>query len=210
MLDLCGYGVGWPRGRFFTVFRSVRVASSAHNTSILAGRWAGALLSLAEPVAVREAVERDFRALAGVMAESAEVQQIIKNPVLPREVQQKAVDTLADICGFADLTRRFLGTMVASRRLPVLEAVIEVFLNRSAAARGETTAHVTVAVPLDEDQTENLKKALTEALGQQVVLDMKVDAGLLGGLVVQADSRLFDASLRTRLSRLGRVLKEAS
>ena len=53
-----------------------------------------------------------------------------------------------------------------------------------------------------------LQAALTAALLKNVQLDQKVDATLLGGLVVKVGSRMVDSSLRTKLNSLKHVMKE--
>jgi F-type H+-transporting ATPase subunit delta len=53
-----------------------------------------------------------------------------------------------------------------------------------------------------------LQTALKAALHKDVQLDQKVDATLLGGLVVKVGSRMVDSSLRTKLNSLKQTMKE--
>jgi F-type H+-transporting ATPase subunit delta len=73
---------------------------------------------------------------------------------------------------------------------------------------GETSASVTAAAKLTEAQVSALKQALKAALGQEVMLEEKVDPSLLGGLVVKVGSRMVDTSLRTKLNSLKVAMKE--
>jgi F0F1-type ATP synthase delta subunit len=43
---------------------------------------------------------------------------------------------------------------------------------------------------------------MAEVLGKTVLLEPRVDPAILGGVVVQVDSTVYDGSLRTQLSRL--------
>ena len=52
------------------------------------------------------------------------------------------------------------------------------------------------------------KGPLKAALHKDVQLDQKVDATLLGGLVVKVGSRMVDSSLRTKLNSLKQTMKE--
>jgi F-type H+-transporting ATPase subunit delta len=74
--------------------------------------------------------------------------------------------------------------------------------------RGETRATVTAAAKLTEAQVTALKQALKAALGKDVMLEERVDASLLGGLVVKVGSRMIDSSLRTKLNSLKVAMKE--
>jgi F-type H+-transporting ATPase subunit delta len=44
-------------------------------------------------------------------------------------------------------------------------------------------------------------------VGGKVAIDVKVDAGLIGGLVIKVGSRMVDSSLRTKLQRLQLAMK---
>ena len=63
------------------------------------------------------------------------------------------------------------------------------------------------AIALSDEQLSALKARLKSTFGKDVRLDAKVDPSLLGGLVVKIGSRMFDSSLRTKLSNLKVVLK---
>ena len=67
---------------------------------------------------------------------------------------------------------------------------------------------MTAASKLTESQVTALKQALKAALGKEVMLEEKVDPGLLGGLVVKVGSRMVDTSLRTKLNSLKVAMKE--
>ena len=82
------------------------------------------------------------------------------------------------------------------------------FRRLMAEKRGETTAEVTSAEPLTDEQVTALKAALKDSLGKDVALDARVDPALIGGLIVKVGSRMIDSSLRTKLSSLKLAMKE--
>lgn len=61
-------------------------------------------------------------------------------------------------------------------------------------------AEVTTAQPLSAEQRERLCKKLAEMTGKKVVLKEKVDASVLGGVLLQMDGKRYDNTLRQRLS----------
>ena len=104
------------------------------------------------------------------------------------------------------LTRRFLGVLATNGRLAQLGAVITTFARLAADHRGETTAEVTSAFPLNDDQLAALKANLKARVGQDVAIDAKVNPSILGGIVVRLGSRMIDASIKTKLNTpLGRM-----
>ena len=63
------------------------------------------------------------------------------------------------------------------------------------------------AHPLSDDQMSRLETSLRDVAGAKVTLETSVDPSLLGGLVVQLGSRMYDSSLRTKLQRLQHAMK---
>jgi F-type H+-transporting ATPase subunit delta len=89
-----------------------------------------------------------------------------------------------------------------NRRLFAVPAMIEAYLRQLAERRGEVTAEVTVAQPLDDARQAALLDQLRRVVGARVVVDIRVDPRLLGGMIVKIGSRMVDASLNSRLQRL--------
>jgi F-type H+-transporting ATPase subunit delta len=109
--------------------------------------------------------------------------------------------------GAAALTRRFILTLAAKRRLFALADIIAAYERLVAALRGEVRAEVTSARALSDSETAQLKAVLKEKLGREPKLDTRVDPALLGGLAVKLGSRMIDSSLRTKLNGLRVVMR---
>ena len=71
---------------------------------------------------------------------------------------------------------------------------------------GIQEAVVTSAVPLSEQEKEQLAAVFEERLGKKLRIVNVVDSDLLGGLIVQIGDRLYDGSLKTKLTRFRRQL----
>ena len=178
------------------------MASKGTGVAGLAARYAAALFELADERRALDAVAGDLRELRAMLAESGDFMRLIRSPVLSREAQAKAVAALAGRAGLTKLTRDFLGVVARNRRLFAVPEIIDSYLRRLADRRGEVTAEVTVAQPLDEARQTALTEQLRRAVGARVAVDIRVDPRLLGGMIVKVGSRMVDASLASRLSRL--------
>ena len=180
---------------------------SSKANGAIADRYSAALFELAEQHAALDAVAADLKTLTAMVAESVDLRRLLRSPVISRADQQKAVAVLAERAGFNGLTKKFLGLVAQNRRLFALDGVIEAFLNRLAAKRGEVAAQVASAVALTETQVDAIGAALKKVVGSNVTLDLTVDPSLLGGLVVKVGSRMVDGSLRTKLQHLQLAMK---
>jgi F-type H+-transporting ATPase subunit delta len=139
---------------------------------------------------------------------SPDLQRVVKSPVFSAEEQTRALAAVLDKIDIAGLARNFLLLAAQNRRLFAAPDMIRAYRTILARHRGETSATVTAAAKLTEAQVTALKQALKAALGTDVMLEQRVDASLLGGLVVKVGSRMIDSSLRTRLNSLRVAMKE--
>lgn len=179
------------------------------NTSLsdLAGRYASALLDLADEKKALDQVSGDLQILRAMIAESADLGRLLKSPVITRDQQRKAMAAIMDKAGIGQLTRNFVLVVAQNHRLFALPAMIEAYLAELARRRGEIAAQVTSARSLTDAQRTALLEALRATVGAKVKLDLKVDPALIGGLIVKVGSRMVDSSLRSKLQRLQLAMK---
>lgn len=173
----------------------------------LSGRYARALFDLAREQKSLDAVETGLASLKAMLAESDDLRRLVSSPLYSRDDQAKAVAGVAKKAGLPDPVRNLLGVLAANRRLASLEAVIRDFGRLMAHHRGEISADVVSAQPLNAAQEKALKAKLKSITGQDVTIDMRVDESLLGGLVVKVGSRMIDSSLKTKLNNLENAMK---
>lgn len=179
-------------------------------TNGLSGRYAAALYALAFEQGVLNKVVEQMDALGRLIAESPALKSLITNPLTDLVKAKKALDEVLETQGFGALPRHFVGVVVANRRLRDLPALVKGFAAYAAAKRGEVPVTVTTAHALSDVQRTQLLARLTEAGFGNVLLDQRIDASLLGGMVLRAGAKIYDTSLKSRLNRLNYSLKGAA
>ena len=183
------------------------MASETTGVSALAGRYAAALFEIAEERRVLDEVASDLRQLRAMLAASVDLMRLVRSPVLSRLEQGRAVAALAVRAELSSLVRDFLAVVAKNRRLLAVPPMIEAYLATLAARRGEVTASVTAAQPLNERQLEALNENLRRTVGRRVSVDVRVDPRLIGGLIVKVGSRMVDGSVENKLRRLQLAMK---
>ncbi|MBU3076559.1 F0F1 ATP synthase subunit delta [Sphingomonas quercus] len=173
----------------------------------LSGRYAIALFELARDERQLDPVAASLATLKQAIAESADFKALTSSPLVKRQDAGKALAALAPVLGLDRLTQNFLGVLARNGRLFQLSAIIRAFNTLLAAHKGETTAEVVSAHPLDAEQAEALKAKLKARFGRDVTMDLKVDPAILGGLIVRAGSTQIDGSIRTKLNTLAQAMK---
>ena len=173
----------------------------------LAGRYATALFGLARDEKQIDAVTRSLDSLEAAMAESADFRTLVTSPLVGRADAGRAVRALTPALGVDPITAKFLGVLADNGRLSELKSVIRAVRQLASGHRGETTAEVTSAHPLNDDQVTKLKANLKSRLGREVAIDARVDPEILGGIIIRHGSQMIDASIRTKLNTLANAMK---
>lgn len=178
-------------------------------TTEVGARYAQALFDLALETGRLEAVRADLKSLKAAWIESADLRRLATSPVIAAEDQQKGLAAIATKAKFDATTKNFLGLLAQNGRARDLGAVIAGFESLYAAHTGVVAAEVVSAVPLSAAQTTHIRSALSQALGKAPEMTARVDPSILGGLKVKVGSKLFDASLKTKLDQMKFALKRA-
>ena len=173
----------------------------------LAGRYASALFDLARDQRQIESVGKSLDALAQALLDSKDFHELVTSPLVSRGEAGKAFAALAPQFGVDAITANFLGVLARNGRKGQLRSVIRAFRRLAAEHRGEVTADVITARPLNDDQVGALKQQLRARAGRDVTIDASVDPDILGGIIVKLGSQQIDASIRTKLNRLAQAMK---
>ena len=174
----------------------------------MAGRYANALFELALEEHAIDAVKADLDRFDALIAESPDLQRLVRSPVFTAEEQGKALSAVLAKAEITGLAANFLKLVAANRRLFASPAMIKAFKTLVARHKGEVTAQVTVAEALNDKHLAALKDALKTVTGLDVGLDVTVDPAIIGGLTVKLGSRMVDSSLRTKLNTIKHAMKE--
>jgi F-type H+-transporting ATPase subunit delta len=173
----------------------------------LARRYARALLEVVSadgPKAVL-ALRDELRGFVAQLAGHAQLARALAHPVLGAETKRRVVLALAERAKAAPLVKRLVELLSARDRLELLADVAQAYGELANAAQGVVAAEVVSAVPLAQPQRKALAAALKGAAAD-VELGERVDASIMGGLLVRAFGRTYDGSVRTRLEALRRRL----
>lgn len=153
-------------------------------------------------------VADELDAFAQAMHENRGVAKPLYHPLVP---QAKKLDTMrrviADL-GLSKPTAVIVEALVNSYRVKLLPVVAESFRARLNAKHGVIRARVTTAAPLADDKASALQSTLQKITGRGVVLETKIDPSIIGGVVAQLDSTVYDGSVTRQLARMREKLVE--
>lgn len=172
------------------------------NTQVLQP-YASALMSLAKSNNLSEEFGTEIRSLLGLLESSEDLRQFLGNPLIKPDAKKAVIKQIAGE-DMNPLMRSFLSLLIDKGRILFLEGIGKQYLTQLRELNQTVLAEVTSAVPLSDAQQQTVREkvqAMTSAL--QVEIETKIDADLIGGVVIKVGSQVIDASLRGQLRRLG-------
>ena len=184
------------------------MSESASISSGIAQRYATAVFEIAKENKRLDKLEANLGDLSAALAQSADLRDLLKSPILSREEQGTAVRAIAKKMGLIPAMQNTLALMATKRRLFVVPQMVTQLLAMIAEEKGEVTADVVSAKALTATQASKLSETLKAQMGRDVKINATVDETLIGGLVVKVGSKMIDTSIRSKLSSLQNTMKE--
>lgn len=174
----------------------------------IARRYAKALFALAVETGRVEPWNDALQALQQAVASSADLRDVLSNPVYSKDQRRAIVEQLAAALKLEADPANLLFLLGDRNRLGYLGAIVDTFRELADGHLGRLRARVTSAVTLDPQTAQSIADKLSQATKTTVLLDRHVDPALLGGVVAQVGSLVYDGSLRTQLEDLRKTLKQ--
>jgi len=139
---------------------------------------------------------------------SPELRDVLENPEFETSVKKGVLEHILE--GANELIANFVQVLLDRGRQDELPAIADEFADRVAVAEGRLRVTVRTAIPLPDDLRERLVAQISERTGRSVDIDTIVDPEIVGGLVIESDGSVVDASVRQRLADLRQGMLHAS
>jgi F-type H+-transporting ATPase subunit delta len=172
------------------------------SVSIVARRYATALLELGVETGLLDSIANEMDALAGAYRTSAELRAALENPLVALDAKRAVMRDLSAQLGVGETARHTMLLLVDRRRVRTLPQIARFLREMTDARKGLLRAEVTTAAPLADAYYERLRQRLELMTGKKVVVDKNVDPTLIAGVVTRIGDRIIDGSLRTRLQSM--------
>ena len=167
--------------------------------------YAEALFELAVQGGVTKETSEGLETVVSALLQQPEYRALLASPAIGKEERLAALDT-AFRGKIPDILLAILRMMVSRGHISALSGMARDYEELARGYRGESVAVVTSAVPLKEAETVALRAKLEKKLCRTVVLQCRVDPGLIGGVRVDVDGRVIDGSIRNKLEEIKEVM----
>lgn len=177
----------------------------------LARRYARALLQLAETPMQREIFGRDLasfaRAATGANNGDGTLLSVLDFAIHKQSERRAVLVAVLGRMALDPLVTRFLLLVFDRGRIAAAPKIAEAYTEMADNLANRMKATVTSARPLQPEAVAKLKAALERSTGKTILVETRVDPSLIGGVVTQLGTYLFDGSVKTQLERMRTALR---
>src|SRR5216117_921258 len=166
--------------------------------SVVANRYARALIDVLYPENAEAGLQQlgDFISL---LNDQQAARRFLENPTMAGERRRRLLKEIFDALNLERRVANFIGILADRARLPILEEIIQAYQKLLDERLGILRARVTSAYSLDAAQQRELAARLEQVTGKQIRMEVAVDPSLIGGMVAQVGTTIYDGSVRQQL-----------
>lgn len=168
----------------------------------VAQRYARALAEVVGPGGDFAKASQEIEGFADVYRESAELREVFDSPAVKPAQKQGVLNAILARLGTSPVAGNFLRVLLEHYRINKLEEIRVAFQSIADDALGVAEMKVISAEPLSESERTALAGRFHEITRKKMEIDYGLDPALLGGVVAQIKSVIYDGSVRGSLDRM--------
>ena len=176
------------------------------NDSKISVRYSRALFQLALEKKILDQVNLDMILISEV-CKVPEVKEFLHSPIIYPSKKEAILHKM-----FGDniqkITLSLIDLVVKNGRESYIPAIARVFIHETMKHKGITESVLTTAVKAEANVKKQIADLISEVFKTKVVLKENIDADIIGGFILRVDDNYIDASIRNKLRKIKKSLKE--
>jgi F-type H+-transporting ATPase subunit delta len=173
----------------------------------IARRYAKALLLIGQQDGQTERYRQELQSVTELVTGDRRLEQAVINPLYDSAARKRVLQALIERLTLSRAVESFLVLLFEKGRFGFLGPINDFYQKLADELKGLARATVTSAGDLSADAVERIRTVLSNRTGKEVVLEVKQDPGLIGGLITQIGDLVLDGSIRTQLLNMRESLK---
>lgn len=166
----------------------------------VSGRYAKSLIDLSVEKNILETIHKDIVSFKEVIAHTPALMTMMKSPIINGDKKMAVIKQIFEKT-FNPLTISFIDIVIRKKREYYLLDVANAFIAQYNQINKITTAKIKTATTISEQVVSEVSAFIEKQTGKKVILETSVDPSLIGGLVIQMEDKLYDASISGKLKK---------
>lgn len=179
---------------------------AADKSNSIAMIYAEAIFELADEQQQMQTLRAELEQLAQLIKDNLDFQAFLESPAINRR-QKTAVLLRIFENRFSPLMLDFLKVVAAKDRLNLLTKIKDCFVQLENKQAGRVKGMLTTAIKLSGMEKNRLTEQVSRALRKNVTLQYRVDPSIIGGMFLNIEDTIMDASVKGSLQQLTKRLR---
>ena len=140
----------------------------------------------------------DFELVLKVFKENEDYIKLLNSYAIEKKEKEKLIDE-AFKENINEYTLNFLKLLSTKNIMNTFFDCEKTFRKKYYEYKGIENVNVITAIKISEESKEKLKQKLEKITGKKVVINLSVDEGILGGMIIRFANSIVDASVKSKL-----------
>jgi F-type H+-transporting ATPase subunit delta len=169
----------------------------------VASRYARALVDVVmEKKIDPDASMQQVNSIVSAIKESDDLRKVWEAPDIPADQKRKLLDAIGAQVGLSRTIRNFFAVLIDHQRIAMVEQIARQYEIELDVQMGLAEAQFTSARQLSDDEKRTLESQVATMIGKKVRARYAANPELLGGVMVQVGSTIYDGTVRGQLQKL--------
>ena len=177
------------------------------NRGIVSGRYAKALLIHAEKYGYDQEVFQETKWLARCMTQYPQIKRILASPVVSLSKKMYMLEKLF-LKPLSEEFKRFIHLVLEKKREESLQTICFMYMDYYREERNILQVELVTATPVTEDTKERIIEKMEKLTHEHIRLITTTNPEIIGGYIVYWDTYRWDASVASRMRRVGEKIRE--
>ena len=174
----------------------------------IARRYAKALMLIGKEDGNTEGYREELGGFADLLVREKDLKDAICNPIYDAENRTNVLQKVLEKIEFSKNMKIFFTLLLSKGRMGFVGEIDKFYQKLADEFKGIARADLVSASVLPEEGVEKISVALSKVIGKEVILEVKQDAALIGGIVTKIGDLVIDGSIRTQLINMRESLKK--
>ena len=173
----------------------------------IARRYAKALLLIGKEDGQAETYRGELESFAKLIESETQLEQAITNPLYNAADREKVLKAIIEKLNLSKVMSSFLMLLFDKGRIGFISNINEFYQKLADDLKGVAKASLASATELSTEIVEKIRTTLSEKTGKEIILEVKQDPSLIGGIVTRIGDLVLDGSIKTQLLNMRESLK---
>lgn len=174
---------------------------------IVSARYSKALLKYAIENGEEERVYEEMLCISNAFIANTQIRKTLLNPILTEAQKRSLLLSAIGATTISKSTHKFVDLLILRHRINLVQFISNSYINQYRTYKHITIGYITIPMKdLAEDIREKIRQWIKAQVHKSIDLRIKTDPMLLGGFILEYDTYRIDASIKTQLKNIKKLL----